>query len=341
MVIKIKVIIIKRFKNNKMSIYVKKAINIINDDDDGWSNDGVNILTGLLEYPNLTLQDLKYIWNNIPIMLNECYLNQINIHPLVSFEWLIDHEEVQWHKVVCNPNVTTETVNKYPNHEWNWWFMYLLNGLTIEFVLEHKNKRWNWAELFMILTFEDCLTLRCANMELSEIALEFCDKSLSSNENITIQDVIDHPEIGWFVKDLLRNPNIQKDLNLDLILSQIDENTNGAELFSFLLLFFVNEQPVSDELVEKMRQLPDALGANEWFFKGQKYDVYAFDKLPYIDPNELTSVMMKKWPMDKINEKVVNFHNKCETETANVVVTHLNQGKETNCGIRQIIRKYL
>jgi hypothetical protein len=338
-VIKIKVIIIKQFKNNKMSIYVKNAINIINDDG-GWSNDGVNILTGLLEYPNLTLQDLEYIWNNTPLMTNG-HKTKISIHPLVTFEWLMNHEEVHWDKVVCNPNVTTETVNKYPDNEWDWWFMHLVNGLTIEFVLEHKNKRWNWEELCVILTFEDYLTLRYANVGLSELELEFCDKCLSSNENITIQDVIDHPEIGWFVKDLLRNPSIQKDLNLDLILSQIGPNPNGTEMFALLLLFFVNEQPVSDELVEKMRLLPPSLGANEWFFKGQKYDEYVFDKLPYIDPNELTSVMMKKWPMDKINEKVVNFYNKCETETANVVVTHLNQGKETNCGIRQIIRKYL
>ena len=339
MVIKIKVIIIKRFKNNKMSIYVENAINIINDDD-GWSNDWVNILSGLLKYPNLTIQDLEYIWNNTPIMLNS-HMNQITIHPLVTFEWLMNHNEVQWDKVVCNPNVTTETVDKYPNCEWNWWFMHLVNGLTIEFVLKHMNKRWNWEELFMIITFEDYLTLRYANVGLSEHALVFCDKGLSSNEHITIQHVIDHPEIGWLAKDLLENPNIQKDLNLDLILSQIDENTDGIELFAFILKFYVDKQLINDELVEKMQQLPDALGANKWFFKGQKYNEYVFEKLPYIDPNELTSVMMKKWSMDKINEKVVNFHNKCETETANVVVTHLNQGKETNCGIRQIIRKYL
>ena len=90
-----------------------------------------------------------------------------------------------------------------------------------------------------------------------------------------------------------------------------------------------------------MRQLPNSLGADNWFFKGNKYDAYVFDKLPYIDPNELTLAMMKKWPMKKINEKVANFHNKCETETANVVVTHLDQDNETNWGIRQVIREYL
>ena len=313
-------------------------------DDDGWSNDRVNILTGLLEYPNLTLQDLEYILENSRQIITNGHMVKFTIHPLVTIEWLMEHidnDEVRWDKVVCNPNVTTETVDKYPDHEWDWWYMHLVNGLTIEFVLEHMNKRWNWTELVMIITFEDYLTLRYANIGLSECALVFCDSGMSSNENITIQDVIDYPEINWFVKALWRNPSIQKDLNLDLILSQIDENPNGTELFLRLLKFYVDEQPINDEMVEKMRQLPNALGANNWFFKGNKYDEYSFDKLPYIDPNELTLVMMKKWPMKKINEKVANFHNKCDTEIANVVVTHLDQGKETNCGIRQIIREYL
>ena len=271
-------------------------------------------------------------------------MNQITIHPLVTFEWLmeyIDDEKMHWDKVVYNPNVTIETVDKYPDHGWDWWYMHLVNGLTIEFVLKHANKIWNFQELAMIITFEDYLTLRYANVGLSEIALEMCDGGLGLNENITIQHVIDHPEIGWVSKYLLRNPSIQKDLNLDLILSQIDENADGTEMFAHLLKLYVDEQPISDELVEKMRQLPDALGADEWFFKGQNYDEYAFEKLPYIDPNNLTLTMMKKWPMKKINKKVANFHNKRETEIAIVVETRLDQGKETNYGIRQIIREYV
>ena len=325
-----------------MSIYVKNAINMVRDDD-GWSNDSVNLLEGLLEYPNLTLQDLEYILDNISWMhAYTCVRSKIASHPLTNFEWLFQ-QAGSWYgsDFILNPNVTTETVEKYPDHAWDWWFMHLVNGLTIEFVLEHMNKRWNWQELAMIITFEDYLTLRYADVGLSDIELECCDDGMSSNENITIQHVIDYPGINWFAKTLLRNPSIQKDLNLDLIISQIDENANGTELFPFLLKFFVDAQPLSDELVEKMRNLPDALGADDWFFKGRKYDEYVFNKLPYIDPNELTLAMMKKWPMKKINEKVAKFHNKCDTEIANVVIRHLDQGNETNCGIRQIIREYV
>lgn len=322
-----------------MSIYVKKVMERIVDDYVP-SKDRIRLLEDLLEYPNLTLEDLNYIWVHDPLMTNGI-MKKITIHPLVTFEWIMKHSAVNWHKFVCNPNVTTKTVEKYPNYRWNWQFMHLLKDLNMDFILAHINEKWNWIELADVITFEDYLTLRNANVGLSDITLEMTDRVMSKNLGITIQDVIDHPEIDWFVKDLLKNPNIQKDLNLDLILSQIDENTNDTDLFAFLLMFFVDEQPISDELVEKMRRVPPSLGADNWFFESEKYKVFQFEKLPYFDPEMLTSTMLRTIPLTKINEKVANFHNKCETEIANVVVTHLDRGKETDCGIRQIIRKYL
>ena len=99
--------------------------------------------------------------------------------------------------------------------------MHLLKDLNMDFILTHINEKWNWIELADVITFEDYLTLRNVNVGLSDITLEMTDRVMSKNLGVTIQDVIDHPEIDWFVKDLLKNPNIQKDLNMDLILSQI------------------------------------------------------------------------------------------------------------------------
>ena len=42
--------------------------------------------------------------------------------------------------------------------------------------------------------------------------------------------------------------------------------------------------------------------------------------------------------LEKEMDKLKRDH---DTEIANVVATHLEQGKETNCGIRQIIRQYV
>ena len=225
-----------------MSIYVKNLINLILEDD-GWSNNKVNLLEGLLEYPNLTIEDLEYIWNNAPIITNG-HMDQILIHPLVTFEWL-NHVGIgiNWQKVVCNPNVTTETVEKYPTSEWNWWHMHLVKGLTIEFVLKHMNKRWNWEELSMVITIEDYLMLHY------EFGLLIYNYNISSNDNITIQHVIDNPKIEWCAKDLLRNPSIQKDLNLGILLqnANANANANGTKLFKNLLKLYVAEQQFGED----------------------------------------------------------------------------------------------
>lgn len=324
-----------------MSIYVKKGLELMRIDP--FCNKD-RILRGILEYPNLTIKDLEYIYNNTTWMTNGI-MNMIIVHPLVTFEWLMEHHddegEFLWNTILCNPNVTTKTVEKYPNYDWNWTKMHLVKDLHIDFILANLNERWNWVELASVIRFEDYLALGFRDFGLNNFEQEIIIRSLSSNKNITIQNVIDHPEIDWWVKSLLKNPSIQKDLTLDLILSQIGPNTNGTELFAFMLKFYVNEQPVSDELVEKMRQLPASLGADEWFFKSDKYKAFQFEQLSYINPEEITLDLLEKWPMEQINEKVANFHNKCETEIANVVVTHLDRGKETDCGIRQIIRDYL
>lgn len=322
-----------------MSIYVKKIMERIVDEYLP-SKNRIRLLEDLLEYPNLTLEDLNYIWVHDPLMTNGI-MEKITIHPLVTIEWIMEHNQVNWQKVVCNPNVTTKTVEKYPNHIWEWHYMHLIKDLNIEFILKHINEHWDWIGVTSVIKFEDYLELDYNNLGLCNHTRILCNQELSSNKTITIQNVIEHPEINWMPRPLLMNPSIQKDLNLDLILSQIDENTNDTDLFAFLLMFFVDEQPISDELVEKMRHVPPSLGADNWFFKSEKYKVFQFEKLPYFDPEMLTSTMLRIIPLTKINEKVANFHNKCETEIANVVVTHLDQGKETDCGLRQIIREYL
>ena len=95
-------------------------------------------------------------------------------------------------------------------------------------------------------------------------------------------------------------------------------------MFSILMRFFVNKQTLCDELVEKMQELPNSISS--WFFQTDKYIEHTFDKLPYIDPYMITSTMLRVIPINKINQKVANFQNKCKTEIANVVATHLKQG---------------
>lgn len=303
-----------------MSTYVKKVLELIAQSCLVYE-DKVCMLVDLMKYPKLTIEDLDYIYGNTPFIHR--FMDKITVHPLVTFEWLLErqddnnvHSDVLWDKITSNPNVTTETVEKYPNQGWDWYYMHFLKDLNIEFILTHIKKRWNWCEVMRVIPFEDFLKIDFRNVGFYDITLEFIGRGLSENLNITIQNVIEHPQINWFPKQLLQNPSIKKDLNLDLILSQIKKTSNGTELFAFILKFFVNEQPVSDELVEKMRLVPPSLGADDWFFKSNKYQKFKLETMPYVDPKDLTLEMLHEMSMTSINEKVANFYIKCDTEIA-------------------------
>ena len=323
-----------------MSEYVKTVMARVLDNTK-WECNRLHLMETLLDYPNITKQDLDYIVNKATSFSIE-FCMKITRHPLVTFEWLLENNKVMlWGNVVFNPNVTTETVEKYPDEDWNWECMHFIKGLNIHFVLAHKNKDWHWVRLINKLSFEDYLALDVRNLGLSYRTQELCNIELSSSPNITIQNVIEHPNITWNATKLFYNPVIQKDLSLDLILSQIDQESRRGDLFVTLLKSFVLHQPINTVLIGKIKSLPESLNAKEWFFKSNEYLEYTFNNTPYFDPKMLSPKIFINIPMSKINEKVAMFYHKCEIETANVVFQHLNLGRESNCGIRQIIRQYL
>jgi hypothetical protein len=131
---------------------------------------------------------------------------------------------------------------------------------------------------------------------------------------------------------------VKKDLTFDLILAQIDEN----DLFVRILKLFLLDCQISDELVEKMRELPVELNAGSWFFEeNSNYINFKVEKMTYLVPADINHYILKYVSMKTINEKIGKFYEQCETEIANVVVSHMEQGQETNYGLRQKIRKYL
>ena len=346
-----------------MSIYVKKVFERILDDYGwGWSPNRYDKITELFKYPNLTREDMAYMFNHTPV---EDYSKEFNhimgeicCHPLTTIDWLkwltkggLVNADIRWDKLVLNPNISTEIVEKYPEVRWDWRYMHLLKDLNATFILKHRNNDWDWTGIASVINFEEFVALDFDNlgsnitltygigMSTTKRALSLCYHHLSTNPKITLQNVIDYPNLDWDVNELMENPSIQKDLTIDILVHNIDPNATSIDVFLILLRFFVNKQTLCDELVEKMRELPQPISS--WFFQTDKYLEYNFDKLPYIDPYMLTSTMLRVIPLNKINQKVANFQNKCQTEIANVVATHLNQGKETNYGIRQIIRQYV
>lgn len=206
-----------------MSTYVRNTLKAIAANHGMWSDEAIRVEKDLLKCQLLTVEDMEYILRKSLTRTNGL-MREITLHPLATFDWLMnleyykDEDAGYWDEIVRNPNVTTETVETHSDRYWDWQYMHLLKDLNVEFVLRHINKWWNWREVARLFTFEDCLTLR-GGVKLATphrrpgyICLDSYDFGLSSNSGITTQNVVDHPEIKWDLKTLLKNPSIDSTL---------------------------------------------------------------------------------------------------------------------------------
>ena len=243
-------------------------------------------IEGLLEFEYLTIDDLEYMYVQLPSVV----LSLLCKHPLVTIEWIQHRPWAYDDSILCNPNITTDTIDQFPEFNWNWACMHYLKDLNFNFILSHMDKDWNWEMLSMVIDFESVLALNLPNFG-------FDMSKLSSNPNITVKNVIDHPEIDWVFTKLMSNPSILKD-------PELNENC--------------------------------------WFFVlTPQYVQYKIDNMPFLDPKDINETILEFVPIKTINEKVAKFRQKCETETANVVVTKIQIDWITNWGIRKNIMEYL
>lgn len=243
-------------------------------------------IEGLLEFEYLTIEDLEYMFAYLPSVA----LSLICKHPLVTIEWIQHRPWAYDDSILCNPNITTDTIEKYPEFNWNWYCMHNLKDINYNFILSHMDKDWNWEMVSMVIDFESFLALNLHNIGFDMF-------KLSSNPNITVKNVIDHPEIDWVNAKLMSNPNILKD-------PELNENC--------------------------------------WFFVlTHEYVNYKIDNIPFLDPNDITTTILEFVPIKTINEKVAKFRQKCDTETANVVATHIPVDWVSAWGIRKNIMEYL
>jgi hypothetical protein len=78
-----------------------------------------------------------------------------------------------------------------------------------------------------------------------------------------------------------------------------------------------------------------------WFTNTPRYVNYVFEKKTYLRPNDITRELLRHVSITAINENVAMYYNKRDAELVNVVMTCMEQGKETNWCIRHIIKRYL
>lgn len=319
----------------------------------------------LLQYPKLTLGDVAYIMEKFSELNNDfifSYLyidaiQQIAVHPLVTIEWMMEQNNVDWNMaplLISNPNITTEIVDKHPEFDWNWQYMHELKDLNSEFIEKHLEEDWHWSILSGKVEFAFILKHPERQWNYRRVSL--------SNPSITLLDVIEHeehPEIVWYGRNLVDNAHFMKNFDLDLLIAQFDENYSfnklGCPLDIAIQQIFVsilrnlfdkddlgNVRYPIDILVEQLDKLPKKMEKAKWWFTDTPgYVTYMFEKKAYLRPDDITRELLRHVSIEAINEKVAMYYDKRDVELANVVMTHMEQGKETNWGIRNIIGQYL
>ena len=299
-----------------MSVYIKAMINAYHLK----SND--TSICFICNYEYLTLSDIEYIVRyfyekryNIHNKVYEKIMDTICAHKLVTMEWMEEHSYIDWSKydiILENPNITTETVEKYPEFNWKWENMHKIKNLNEEFIERNIDNKWNWDEL----------------SEHKAISLDFFLKHseepwsnfyLSCNPNITPSEVIEHPEIEWNHRQLYYNMVVKRGvLDLDTILTQVSENNElFVQIFKEYIKRVVNDDKL-DELIKKMEELSDNNDKikyiKHWFFQQPKYIKYMFKKEPYLNPEKINRTLLELFSIQSINEKVEKYYDKLKQE---------------------------
>lgn len=94
--------------------------------------------------------------------------------------------------------------------QWNWHYMARNPNFTINIVLKSTKLKckwdWNWEEILCHLnvTMKDIINIIRVNQKLEPWHV----KSISKNPNLTIDCIIQHPNLKWDWAVISHNPNI-------------------------------------------------------------------------------------------------------------------------------------
>ena len=142
-----------------------------------------------------------------------------------------------------------------------------------------------------------------------------------------------------------------KNFDLDLLIAQFDDENysfNNQQIFVSILRNLFDKDDLGnvrypmDILVEQLDNLPKKMEKAKWWFTDTPgYVNYMFEKKAYLRPDDITRELLRHVSIEAINEKVALYYYKRDVELANVVKIHMEQGNETNWGIRNIIGQYL
>ena len=85
--------------------------------------------------------------------------------------------------ISCNPNITMEIIEKYPDKPWSWCHISDNPNITMEFIEKYPEKPWEW----MSISENSNITIEIIEKYYNKIDFERLSNNLFTFENLRIK----------------------------------------------------------------------------------------------------------------------------------------------------------
>lgn len=158
----------------------------------------------LLQYSN------KLNWSNICRCRNVKVNPDVSLNSSITFEYVTAHD-FDWEWKYLSLKIHIDHISTNPDKPWDWgyicnnptiseqfiennlekinWHELCLDNISIEFVIKHKNRDWDWNEVSFLPVTMDIV--------LNNIDIPWNFETLTANDGITSQNILDYPAFEW------------------------------------------------------------------------------------------------------------------------------------------------
>jgi hypothetical protein len=173
----------------------------------------------LSENRNITLND---IIQNSDLPWNYQYISQ---NPNLTLDFIIEHQEEDWNWQYLSEYMKIQDIEQNlesPNPlSWKWYYISMNYSITLKFIKKYKDQL-NWKMLSKDANFDKYYI---------DSKLPWDIKTLSRNDTLPLQYVLDYPEEKWNWNNLSINivatpKEFQENINLPWNFENLSSNTN-------------------------------------------------------------------------------------------------------------------
>ena len=152
------------------------------------------------EFVEKSMKSIDWVWS------------LLSKHPNISLKYIFSHNYAwDWDNVSLHPKLTMKDVTQQLNrNQWNWRNISRNPNVTIEDILANHLLNWHWDIIMQSNKVKPCHLSRIFILHSYTIVMS--RNNLFNHPNITMADVINHPNIPWNYRYVSVNPNLTMEM---------------------------------------------------------------------------------------------------------------------------------